>query len=203
MPNDNCCLDCGKDPIGNGGARGLCKSCYYKRRRRGLLTELPTRNRSFEEHLAAIVPNENDCWPWPGFVNQGGYGMTGRHTQAHVASHRHHIGPVPRKHDVGHICHDKDPDCQDWRTCQHRRCVNPEHLVAQTRSENLLARPYKQTHCKRGHELTLENVHVIPQTGSRQCLPCERLVRAEYRDRRNALRRAKTRQRGELRDQAC
>jgi len=189
MADDNRCLDCGQERR-SGGARGLCKSCYYKRRRRDSLDELPKRNRSFEEHLASIVPDENGCWLWPGHVNGGGYGVTGRHTPAHVKSYRRHVGPVPRKHDVGHICHDDDDSCQDWRTCTHRRCVNPTHLKVQTRSENLLARPYRKTHCKRGHELTPDNVYVIPQTGSRQCIPCVRIVSAEYRERVRADRQS-------------
>ncbi|HEY9417647.1 MAG TPA: hypothetical protein VIQ30_23050 [Pseudonocardia sp.] len=189
MSDDNVCLDCGQERRPREGARGLCKSCYYKRHRRGLLDSAAKRNRSFEEHLAAIVPDENGCWPWPGNINPGGYGMTGKETPAHVQSYRHHIGPVPKKHDVGHACHDKDETCQDWRTCTHRRCINPEHLIAQTRSENLLARPHRKTHCKRGHELIPENVYVIPQTGSRQCLLCVPIARAALSKRKREQRR--------------
>lgn len=190
------CLDCGKERIAKGsarGARGLCHNCYYKLKRRGTALP-PKRNQSFEEHLAAIVPDENGCWLWPGSVSPRGYGSTGKHTPAHVASYRYHVGPVPRGREVGHGCHDNDLSCQDWRTCLHRRCINPEHLVAQTRSENLLARPWVKSRCIRGHQLTPENVYVIPASGSRQCLACKEMVAARYRDRRNALRRAATRQ---------
>jgi len=193
MSDDNACLDCGKERRA-GGARGLCKSCYYRRRRRGTLGEHAKRTHSFEEHLATIVPDENGCWLWPGFVNDNGYGVTKKHTAAHVASYEHHIGPVPEKYDVGHACHDKDLDCQDWRTCTHRRCINPDHLVAQTRSENLKARPHRQAHCKRGHELSPENVKINRTSGSRQCQLCVRLLREANRDKRNVRRRAAARQ---------
>lgn len=188
MTNDKPCADCGQER-GQGGARGLCKSCYYKRRRRGTLAERAKLRHSYEEYLTRIVPDENGCWLWPGFVNKGGYGMHSTHGLAHVRAYEDRYGPVPPKHDVGHACHDADSSCQDWRTCQHRRCVNPDHLVAQTRSENLRARPWVKTHCIRGHELRPDNVYVIKSTGSRQCKPCARIVRAERAARQQAVRR--------------
>lgn len=175
MPNRSPCEACGKPGV---VARGLCRSCYYGRKNRG--EPLPPKiSFSFGEYLEQIVPDANGCWPWPGFINLGGYGTTGKHTPAHVASYEHHIGPVPEKHDVGHVCHDKDVDCQDWRVCTHRRCINPDHLVAQTRSENLRARPWRQDECKRGHDLNGPHVRIIPQTGARQCLLCVEVVKAE------------------------
>lgn len=181
MSDGKPCLDCGKDPRGTGGARGLCKSCYYKRRLRGTLDEVPKLTHSFEEHLATVVPDENGCWPWPA-VGEGGYGYAGANGTAHVRSYEHHIGPVPDGFDVGHVCHDRDLECPGGVTCRHRRCVNPDHLAPQTRSENLRLKR-KQQVCKRGHDLTPENVYVIPQTGGRQCRRCVRLLKAEKRER--------------------
>lgn len=194
MTNDRCCLDCGQQRSVNRnqcGARGLCKSCYYKRRRRGTLHELPKRNHSFEEYLARIVPDGNGCWPWSGPINPLGYGTTGRHGSAHIRSYRHHVGPIPKGLQVGHTCHDNDPTCQDWRVCTHRRCINPEHLALQTRSENVSARPWIKSHCIRGHELSPENVYVIKSTGARQCKPCVRYLRELNKGERNARRRAR------------
>jgi hypothetical protein len=144
---------------------------------------------SFEEHLARVVPDENGCWPWPGFVNQSRYGVTGRHTNAHVRSYEYFIGPVPEGHDVGHLCHDQDLSCQDWRICTHRQCVNPAHLKPMTRSDNLTSRPWRKQFCIRGHELSPENVYIIKQTGGRQCVPCKRMLVAAKREKINARKR--------------
>lgn len=162
------CLECGELRV---RARGLCATCYERRRRSG--AEMPPKQRfSFEEHLAMVTPDENGCWPWPGPVHHvTGYGQTDKHSRAHVRSYEHHVGPVPGGHDVGHRCHDDDLSCQDWRVCQHRRCVNPAHLVAQTRSENLLSRPHMKSRCIRNHELIPANYRVTA-VGSRQCLRC-------------------------------
>lgn len=190
MTDSSSCIDCdGKRPV---VARGLCGTCYSRSRRHGSLHQLPKRNHSFEEHLAMIVPDGDGCWPWPGFISVKGYGRVSS-TPAHVKSYQHHVGPVPEGHDVGHVCHDQDPTCQDWRTCLHRRCVNPDHLRPQTRSENLRARPYRKAVCKRGHELTPQNVYLTPD-GRRECATCKKAASSAFyysrRDEINARRRA-------------
>lgn len=187
MRNDKPCLDCGQERKPRSGARGLCGTCYSRSRCHGSLAALPKQNLSFKEHLARIVPDENGCWPWPGFITKKGYGHSSR--RAHILSYEYHIGPVPEDHDIGHTCHDRDKSCQDWRTCTHRRCVNPEHLKAQTRSENLRARPYRKSHCKNGgHELTPDNVYVF-KTGKRECRACRIAKSREYQRRKRATKR--------------
>lgn len=191
MPNATTCLDCGQR---RGHKRGLCGTCYMRRRRSGVDMP-PKRLLSFEEHLAKVVPSENGCWPWLGSLNENGYGQAGAHRKAHVLSYEHHIGSVPDGHDVGHLCHDRDDDCAGGAACLHRRCINPEHLAPQTRSVNLFARK-PQRLCKRNHDLSPENVYVIKATGSRQC----RLCRTEMSAERNARRRAnRAKKRAELR----
>ncbi len=43
----------------------------------------------------------------------------------------------------------------------------------------------KQTHCKRGHELVLENTYVTSE-GKRRCKPCQRERSREYQKRRRS-----------------
>jgi hypothetical protein len=39
------------------------------------------------------------------------------------------IGPVPAGMVLDHLCHTLATDCIGGPRCQHRRCVNPAHLV--------------------------------------------------------------------------
>jgi hypothetical protein len=41
-----------------------------------------------------------------------------------------------------------------------------------------------KTHCLRGHELSTDNVYVIPSTGGRQCRMCRDARKQEWQDRK-------------------
>ena len=98
---------------------------------------------------------------------------------AHRIAYEDAHGTVPEGMQVGHICHDRavaDGTCPGGPECQHRRCCNPDHLEAQSPSENTLAQNHharNRTHCPRGHEYSPENTYVGPD-GKRRCRTCKR-----------------------------
>lgn len=74
---------------------------------------------------------------------------------------------------VDHTCHDPS-SCEGGLPCPHRGCINPDHLVATTNSENVSkARASRKvkTHCRHGHEFTPENTYT-DKRGSRHCRKC-------------------------------
>ena len=60
--------------------------------------------------------------------------------------------------------------------CRNRACINPDHLEPVTRKENHRRSPLSagKTHCKHGHEFTLENTYLAqgkkPQRQCRECI---------------------------------
>ncbi len=71
--------------------------------------------------------NESGRWIWRLALNANGYGIIGvanRSKLAHRASFEAFIGPVPEGLELDHVCKTK-------------ACVNPAHLEAVTRSENV------------------------------------------------------------------
>lgn len=80
------------------------------------------------------VCEETGCWLWNGYVNpSSGYpGMVaiggGRTKSAHVAFYEKVKGAVPEGLEIDHVC-------------RVRRCVNPEHLQAVSRSVNHRRKP--------------------------------------------------------------
>lgn len=67
------------------------------------------------------------CWNWTGVVKSG-YGLfrtpSGAVVMAHRASYEHYVAPIPRDHNIDHLC-------------SNSVCVNPRHLEPVTQSENI------------------------------------------------------------------
>lgn len=122
------------------------------------------------------VEKTDTCWNWVGSTTPDGYGravVDGTRWWAHRYAYTTIIGEIPSGLVIDHLC-------------RNRACCNPAHLEPVTHRENVLrgvgvtALNAVKTHCKRGHELTPENVYLAPsRPNERKCRECMRLqVRA-------------------------
>jgi formylmethanofuran dehydrogenase subunit E len=115
------------------------------------------------------------CWLWTGYLRKDNYGDNGT-TLAHREAYAIFIGPVPEGMTVDHLCHDAAV-CQEGSRCHHRRCVNPDHLLACPQQQNA-ARHAPRNYCPQGHEYTEEN-RMMRKNGKYQCRACDRARRTK------------------------
>jgi hypothetical protein len=123
-----------------------------------------------EERLLAqtIKVPLTPCWFWTGRSSHG-YGEfmhQGSKYRAHRVSYEMHVGAIPQGLVLDHLC---ETPC----------CVNPWHLEPVTRVENVKRHYRRQTHCKRGHPLSGDNLRVKRRgNGVRECKTCGNALRS-------------------------
>jgi hypothetical protein len=108
-----------------------------------------------------IEPQDNGCWWYPAKRNHKGYAVTRigwpiiKGAKIHRLSWIYYKGDIPEGMVLDHTCHDPKT-CIGGDTCEHRRCVNPNHLQLVSASENnsKTVRVLKfKNKCKNGHIL--------------------------------------------------
>ena len=79
------------------------------------------------ERFRMKIERGDSCWLWTAAIGGHGYGefkVNGQTVTAHRFAYEMAKGPVPEGLDVDHICRNK-------------HCVNPDHLRASTRKQNM------------------------------------------------------------------
>ena len=118
-----------------------------------------------------VVKKEDGCWEWTGGVTTAGYGELMINKQmwyAHRLSYTENKGNIPNGYQIDH-------------TCENKKCVNPDHLIALSPQEHnrigncVPAVNLRKTHCPRGHKYNVENTLIY--RGNRICRECSRIRR--------------------------
>lgn len=111
------------------------------------------------------IRGDDECWPYTGHIDRDGYGKYQRH-----GAHREAFHLATGRRALFSVLH----------SCDNPPCCNPAHLREGTQADNIAEcvsknRHYwgSMTHCKRGHEFTVENTY-RRSDGKRKCRACER-----------------------------
>lgn len=117
----------------------------------------------------SVDKTEGGCWPRRLSKNGSGYGCfggnDGRRWGAHVFAYVEARGAVPDGLELDHLC-------------RNRARVNPSHLEAVTKSENVrrgtsvFADQAKRTHCPKGHPY--DEANTLRYDGLRYCKICRK-----------------------------
>lgn len=158
-------------------ARGLCQRHYIVDQYRD--TPPPTDEEIARRIWPKVIKTET-CWLWTGARHaKYGHGMFGYNAMGRNVTRYVHrwvyeqlVGPIPEGLVLDHVRE---------RGCTNTNCCNPAHLEPVSNGTNTLrgvgptADRARQTHCKRGHPLSGENLYVHPKRGHRHCRECSRL----------------------------
>ena len=134
--------------------------------------------RRFERHSKPAA-SDDVCWPWTGPLHDvrsesGSYGRLGYKGQYFIASR------MALTLSLGRAI---QPSMFACHTCDHPRCINPQHLFEGTAAHNnydkmLKGRCRLATHCPKGHEYAGDNL-VFERRGAkvrRLCRECRREI---------------------------
>lgn len=118
--------------------------------------------------------NGTHCWEWLGADHgrgYGGFGIYGKHLLAYNWYWKLVNGDIPYGMELDHLC-------------RNRLCVNPDHIETVTpyinfiRGQSPNAINARKTHCKRGHELSGNNLYM--DRFGRHCIACRRKTMHEW-----------------------
>lgn len=132
--------------------------------------------KNHEKFLSKIrINSESECWEWRGCLTKQGYGIYGllngdkyKTHPAHRVSYSIFKGELSEILVLDHVC-------------KNKACVNPEHLREVLHVINVTENSFSPSAlnklkitCKRGHELSKDNVYIQPsRPHTRSCIKCK------------------------------